>query len=156
MFIASSIALSAMSVDFSQEPSRLGSGLVLAIAFSPDGKRIVSSSNDNTIKVWDSATGTELMTLRVVSYWPNPIAFSPDGKTIAAGTYGNGIRLWESTTPAGGYEPRWNAEATRKVVDELYEEYGFYYKVIDKLKADKKLDESVRKMALQITNTRLW
>ncbi len=130
---------------------------IIAVAFSPDGKRIISSSQDNTIKVWDSVTGAELMTLRVADY-PSSIAFSPDGKTIAAGTYDydNTIQLWESATPAGGYEPRWNTEAARKVVDELYRETGFYSEVIDKLNADKTLDESVRKMALQFAKARLW
>ncbi len=137
-------------------------GWVSSVAFSPDGKRIISSSGDNTIKVWDSATGTELMTLRGVGDCPSSIAFSPDGKTIAAGIYDNSInfdnsiKLWESATPAGGYEPRWKLQATRKVVDELYKETGFYSEVIDKLNADNTLDESVRKMALQIANSRLW
>jgi len=125
------------------------------VAFSPDGKRIISGSGDNTIKVWDAATGAELMPLRVADD-PSALAFSPDGKTIAAGIYDNSIKLWESTTPAGGYEPRWNAEAVRKVVDELYKETGFYSEVIDKLNADKTLAEPVRKVALQIANSRLW
>ncbi|HUU19879.1 MAG TPA: protein kinase [Sedimentisphaerales bacterium] len=127
---------------------------VIPVAFSPDGKRIISGSGDNTMKIWDSATGAELMT-RVVND-PSSIAFSPDGKTIAVGTFGNGIRLWESTTPAGGYEPRWKLQATRKVVDELYKETGFYSEVIDTLNADKKLAEPVRKVALQIANSHLW
>jgi len=133
-------------------------GWVSSVAFSPDGKRIISSSGDNTIKVWDAATGTELMTLRGVGDCPSSIAFSPDGKTIAAGIYDddNNIKLWESATPAGGYEPRWNAEATRKVLDELYRETGFYSEVIDKLNADNTLAEPVRKVALQIANSRLW
>ena len=128
---------------------------VWSVAFSPDDRRIVSG-NDKTIKVWDAVTGTELMTLPVVGDWFCSIAFSPDGKTIAAGIYDNSIKLWESTTPAGGYEPRKTAEATRKVVDELYEKLGFYSEVIDKLNADKTLDEPVRKVALQIANSRLW
>ena len=41
-------------------------------------------------------------------------------------------------------------------MDELYEEYGFYSEVIEKLKADNTLDEPVRKVALQIANSRLW
>ena len=41
-------------------------------------------------------------------------------------------------------------------MDELYEEHGFHSKVIEKLKADETLDESVRKVSLQIANARLW
>ncbi|MHC4622840.1 MAG: hypothetical protein ACYS4W_02950 [Planctomycetota bacterium] len=41
-------------------------------------------------------------------------------------------------------------------MDELYGELGFYSEVISKLKADKTLDESVRKVALQIANARKW
>ena len=33
---------------------------VLSVAYSPDGKHIVSGSFDNTVKVWDSQTGTEV------------------------------------------------------------------------------------------------
>jgi tetratricopeptide (TPR) repeat protein len=101
------------------------------------------------------------MTLRVIED-PSSIAFSPDGKSIAAGIYDydDNIQLWESATPAGGYEPRWKLQATRKVVDELldelYKETGSYSEVIDRLKADKALDESVREMALQIANARPW
>ncbi|GAF93160.1 unnamed protein product, partial [marine sediment metagenome] len=65
------------------------------------------------------------------------------------------IKLWESTAPAGGYEPRRTANAARKIVDELYEKHGFYNEVIDKLKADKMLDEPLREVALQIANCRL-
>ncbi len=41
-------------------------------------------------------------------------------------------------------------------MDKLHEEHGLYSKVIDKLKADEALEESVRKVALQIANARLW
>jgi tetratricopeptide (TPR) repeat protein len=42
----------------------------------------------------------------------------------------------------------------REIVDNLYEKYGLYYDVIDKLKADKTLDRSIIKVALQIANSR--
>jgi len=38
----------------------------------------------------------------------------------------------------------------------LQEEHGLYSKVIEELKTDERLDESVRKLALQIANARLW
>ena len=34
------------------------------MAFSPDGQRIASGSEDNTVKVWDAATGQETLTLK--------------------------------------------------------------------------------------------
>ena len=38
--------------------------VVTSVAFSPDGKRIVSGSWDKTVKVWDAATGTEIFSLK--------------------------------------------------------------------------------------------
>jgi len=130
---------------------------ISSVAFSPDGKRIISGSGDNTIKVWNSVTGAELMTLVVgLESDVSSVAFSPDGKTIAAGSFDDKIRLWESTTPPGGYEARGVGATAKKIVDELHEEHSLYSKVIDELNADETLDKSVRKVALQIANARLW
>ena len=58
-----------------------------SVAFSPDGKRIVSGSDDNTLRVWDADTGQPIgqpltgHTERVYS-----VAFSPDGNRIASGS----------------------------------------------------------------------
>ena len=54
------------------------------MAFSPDGRRIVSGSYDKTVKVWDAATGQEMLTLKghTAVY---SVAFSPDGRRIARG-----------------------------------------------------------------------
>ncbi|MGB2862624.1 MAG: protein kinase [Sedimentisphaerales bacterium] len=125
--------------------------VVRSVAFSPDSKRIVTGSVDGTARIWDSSTGAELLTLRA-----NCGAFSPDGKAIAGGTAGNSVVLWESAVPAGGYEARKVGMAARKLVDELHEQYRFYSEVINKLKMNEKLDDSVRKIALQIANSRLW
>ena len=38
-------------------------GLVRSVAYSPDGKHIVSGSDDKTVKVWDSQTGKEVSVL---------------------------------------------------------------------------------------------
>ena len=71
-----------------------------SIAFSPDGKRIVSGSADNTIKVWDTATGEEVKTLRGHEDGVKSIAFSPDGKRIVSGSVDKTIKIWDAATGA--------------------------------------------------------
>src|ERR1035438_8265012 len=58
---------------------------VTSVAFSPDGKRIVTGSEDKTAKVWDAATGRELLALQEHTHWVTSVAFSPDGKRIVTG-----------------------------------------------------------------------
>jgi WD40 repeat protein len=43
-------------MDLKAEKHSAHSGLVISVAFSPDGSTIVSSSFDKTIKVWDAGT----------------------------------------------------------------------------------------------------
>jgi WD40 repeat protein len=64
------------------------------VAFSPDGKTLASGSDDNTIKLWDVATGKEQATLKGHTAWVASVAFSPDGKTLASGG-DTTVRLWD-------------------------------------------------------------
>jgi len=123
-------------------------------AFSPDGSRIISGCRDGTARVWDAATGAELLTLRAGSGVPG-LAFSPDGKTIAGGLWDHTIALWESVPPPGGYNQRKNGAAARQIVDELHERHGLYREVISQLQHDATLGPAVRKLALQIANSRM-
>jgi WD40 repeat protein len=68
------------------------------VAFSPDGKIFASGSSDQTIKLWDIATGAELRTLRGHTYSVLSVAFSPDGKLLASGSVDNMIKLWDVLT----------------------------------------------------------
>ncbi len=59
-------------------------GLVYSVAFSPDGKYVVSGSDDKTARVWEQLTGREIARMThddAVS----SVAFSPDGKYVVSG-----------------------------------------------------------------------
>ena len=73
-------------------------GAVMSVAFSPDGKTLASASWDNTIKLWDTATGQELRTLTGHTYWVAAVAFSPDGKTLASGGWDKTVKVWDVAT----------------------------------------------------------
>ena len=75
---------------------------VSAVAFSPDGKRIVSSSDNGTIKLWDARTGEALLSFAGQgNSGSGTIAFSPNGtKIVSAGS--DGIKLWEAARSDAG------------------------------------------------------
>ena len=59
-------------------------GRVDSLAFSPDGQRLASGSRDQTVKIWECATGKELFALKGHAGWGNSVAFSPDGQRLAS------------------------------------------------------------------------
>jgi hypothetical protein len=54
-------------------------GPVISAAFSRDGSRIVTASEDKTARIWDAATAKEIAILRGHDEWVYSAAFSPDG-----------------------------------------------------------------------------
>ena len=65
---------------------------VRAVAWSPDGTQIASSSDDNTLQVWDALTGSQNRTYEHGR--AEEIAWSPDGKRLASGGAGMFVFLW--------------------------------------------------------------
>ena len=68
---------------------------VSAVAWSPDGKRIATGSDDG-VRVWDAVTGEELLSLER-GRGARSVAWSPDGKRIATGS-DNGVWVWDAVT----------------------------------------------------------
>ncbi len=67
---------------------------VQALAISPDGKILVSGSDDKTIKVWNLATGRLRRTLTGHTFWVRSVAISPDGETLASGSFDKNQSRW--------------------------------------------------------------
>src|ERR1700761_963613 len=74
-------------------------GPVTSVAFSPDGKYIVSGSVGETIRMWDAQTG-KLVSDPFEGHtdWVTSVAFSPDGKYIVSGSEDKTIRMWDAQT----------------------------------------------------------
>ena len=71
---------------------------VMSVAFSPDGKTLVSGSDDRTIKLWDVATAKEIVTLHGHSHRVISVAFSPDGTKVASGSEDKTTNIWDVAT----------------------------------------------------------
>jgi len=69
---------------------------VLAVAASPDGRRIVTGSGDSMSVVWEEASGKELLTLKGHRAAINTAAFSPDGRRIVTGSDDQTAKIWDT------------------------------------------------------------
>jgi WD40 repeat protein len=73
---------------------------ISCIIFSPNGNFIASGSHDNTICVWDAATGAQMLTLRGHEDIICCVAFSNDGTQIVSGSSDGVVRLWNASSGA--------------------------------------------------------
>jgi WD40 repeat protein len=68
--------------------------MVSSLAFSPDGRWLVSGSWDKTIKIWDVQAGREVQTLAGHDHPVYSVAFDSRGQWLASGSEDGTIKLW--------------------------------------------------------------
>ncbi len=73
---------------------------VYGVAYSPDGRRLATSGADNSVTLWDVATGKAIRVLRGHTDVVFAVVFSPDGSLIATGSKDTTIRIWDVSTEA--------------------------------------------------------
>lgn len=72
-------------------------GFINSVAFSPDGNRLASGSQDRTIRVWDVQSRKHVLTIKVSLGAVYSVVFSPDGNMIASGSWGS-ANLWDANS----------------------------------------------------------
>ncbi len=107
-------------------PRRVFSGHsdgVRSVAFSPEGKYVLTGSTDTTAKLWEVATGKEVYTLHGHTGEVLDAVFSPDGKYILTSSVDHTAKLWDTAT---GQEVRTLNGHTDEVVSVAFSPDGKY------------------------------
>src|SRR5262249_37332896 len=68
---------------------------ILSVVVSPDGRRVLSASQDQTIRLWNIATGGEVCRLLGHRSLVRSVVFSADGDRALSGSYDGTVRLWD-------------------------------------------------------------
>src|SRR5262249_32267996 len=71
---------------------------VTSVAFSPEGQRLASASNDQTIKIWDAANGQPILSLRGHTDRTSSVAFGGAGRHLVSGSADQTVKVWEGST----------------------------------------------------------
>ncbi len=128
----------------------------MSVAWSPDGTRIASGSDDETLRIWDAESGESLQTLEGHGRDVNSVAWSPDGARIVSASDDGTLRIWESRLEDA--LPFWRAASRRDAllrwVDPLFDEHVLREPVLAALHADRSHPEDFRQAAIRLAEDR--
>ena len=81
-------------------------GSVRSVSYSPNSARVVTGSNDKTIRIWDTESGTAVGDPLVGHNGTvSSVAYTTDGRYIISGSHDRTIRLWDAETGAAVGNP---------------------------------------------------
>lgn len=69
-----------------------------SMAWSPDGARLASGSDDTTVRIWEPLSGRQILTLGGSGGAVESVRWSSDGKVLATSVSKVGVRYWDATT----------------------------------------------------------
>jgi WD40 repeat protein len=70
----------------------------VSVAFSPDGRRLASAGYDQIVRLWDTTTGHEVLSLRRHTGIVGRVLFSPDGQRLASASADGTVKIWDATS----------------------------------------------------------
>jgi WD40 repeat protein/serine/threonine protein kinase len=78
----------------------------LSVAYSPDGRYLVTGRINGAVQVWDARTGEEVCTLATLDVEIRAVVFSPDGGRLATASPPGQVKLWDATGLNQGQKAR--------------------------------------------------
>jgi WD40 repeat protein len=88
---------------------------VTSVAFAQDGSRVVSGSNDKTVRIWNATTGEVEAELKGHTGWVTSVAFTQDGSRVVSGSNDKTVRIWNVMTGEVEAELKGHTDSVRSV-----------------------------------------
>jgi WD40 repeat protein len=79
---------------------------IISVAFSPDGRRLAAAGHERVVRLWDTTTGQEVLSLRGHKDIIGRVLFSQDGQRLASASADGEVRIWDASPFDKDADPR--------------------------------------------------